>query len=165
MSDVKNIEIGDQVLYYPRPSDRVAKWDKENGNPVQHVAFVAYILTTGTVNLSIIDSTGLHYPYGVTGVSVLNDPTSDQIDEGGFCVRRAAPVTIYSTEQLMEFARILRDTCAVKPPDVIARTASIDDLLVEKTWVVMGEDEARRKHAADWSEALKTAGKQTNEAP
>lgn len=58
-------EIGDKVVYHPRPSDRVRKPDFYAGL-VSHTATVAHINENGGYNLGVLDSGG--YPYAVQDV-------------------------------------------------------------------------------------------------
>ena len=62
-------QLGDQVLYHPRPSDRVRKPDNLNNSQVVHTATVAHI-DGAKCNLSVLDSGG--YPYAVQNVRRLS---------------------------------------------------------------------------------------------
>lgn len=54
-------QIGDQVVYHPRPIDRVRKPENYNGL-VSHTAFVAHAHDQIFYNLMVIDSGGVPYP-------------------------------------------------------------------------------------------------------
>lgn len=54
-------QIGDQVVYHPRPIDRVRKPDNYNGL-VSHTATVAHVHNDDFYNLCAIDSGGVPYP-------------------------------------------------------------------------------------------------------
>lgn len=58
-------QIGDKVVYHPRPIDRVRKPDNYNGL-VSHTATVAHVHGENFYNLCAIDSGGV--PYSVTNV-------------------------------------------------------------------------------------------------
>lgn len=79
-------EIGDQVVYHPRPSDRVRKPDFYNGL-VSHPAFVAHVHENGSYNLMAIDSGGVPYPVQSTpAASVVFVPPGGAYPEfGGWC--------------------------------------------------------------------------------
>lgn len=56
-------QIGDQVVYHPRPIDRVRKPENYNGL-VSHTAFVAHVHHNDLYNLMVIDSGGVPYAVG-----------------------------------------------------------------------------------------------------
>lgn len=76
-------QIGDKVVYHPRPSDRVRKPDNFGGL-VSHMAHVAHVHPDGTYNLCAIDSGGVPYPAAsVPGAPVIFVPKGGKHPEYG----------------------------------------------------------------------------------